>query len=488
MYKIWRKEKNMKKMNKKRKIMAILLAMALFVSSVCVPTFGNAYASSENVKKNKVIEKNVIEKENQNQHTESVAIDIRVPKAPDRPEKGATFGMVQTQQDVAEMDMKEIVKNILTPATLKPIKPEPATESEKETAKTEEAMSDAAMENKDLIVTVSTQLLDKNQVGDDADKIAAALDTNAEILQFADISISAQAVTKEDNFENLGKLRNIDKELSFTVLLPENTKGEEFGIARVHDGEGEIVPETEVYFDAGRKALTFPADRFSTYAVYKVKDGQEPDGPDIKPEKPTVPNMVKNVRVKTDHNLLKVLFSKSSENLDCYRIAIRETGKKWVYINTTNNSRMIYRLYKQPLVRNAKYEIKVAAVADKETNLRSEYSQVRTAYTNRIGNRYSVMPMPKFATIKITNGTARITAKKINYTALPKNIEYKVSYKIRGTKEWKFLKYTSNNVKTINGLKKGKTYNFALRYRYISPLDGKTYTYSKVAHKYSKIK
>ena len=89
---------------------------------------------------------------------------------------------------------------------------------------------------------------------------------------------------------------------------------------------------------------------------------------------------------------------------------------------------------------------------------------------------------------KLTKGTLNVVAKKVYTKNTPKNLQYKVSYKLKGTNKWYSAGYGAKNVKSINGLKKGKVYNLALRYRYQSSLDGKTKVYSKVVYKNVKIR
>ena len=146
---------------------------------------------------------------------------------------------------------------------------------------------------------------------------------------------------------------------------------------------------------------------------------------------------------------------------------------------------MIKQLYKKPLVKNGKYQIKVIAINEAGS---SEDSAIKTVYANRIATKSAKMYAPKFSSITFANNkanttTAKVIAKKVYVKNTPKNLQYKVSYRLKGTKTWKSAGYSAKNVKYIKGLKKGKVYTFAVRYRYTSVLDGKTIVYSNVTYK-----
>ena len=118
----------------------------------------------------------------------------------------------------------------------------------------------------------------------------------------------------------------------------------------------------------------------------------------------------------------------------------------------------------------------------------SEDSQIKTIFANRIGTKSAVMYAPKFTSLTSNKGNVKAVAKKVYVKNTPNKLQYKLSYKLKGTNKWKSAGYTAKNVKYIKGLKKGKVYNFALRYRYQSSVDGKTYVYSKAVYKNAKIK
>ena len=219
-----------------------------------------------------------------------------------------------------------------------------------------------------------------------------------------------------------------------------------------------------------------------------------PDVPDVppepeNPEQPVKPGVAENVQVVTDNGLFKVTFDKVTDATK-YRVHIKQDGKTWTYYQVKNNSIVVKNLYKKPIVKNGKYQVKVVAW---NGEVKGDDSQVQTIYANRIGTKPATMYAPKFTSLtfnktKAKTTTAKVVAKKVYVKNTPKNLHYKVSYRLKGTKTWKSAGYSAKNVKYIKGLKKGKIYNFALRYRYQSAVDGKTYVYGNVAYRTVKVK
>lgn len=293
-------------------------------------------------------------------------------------------------------------------------------------------------------------------------------------------------------------MRNISKPLAFTFQLPENTTGKYFGVARIHDGIVELLPSEDVNYDPVTKKITFTTDKFSTYAVYETEEPQvkpvppvDPENPE-KPESPVRPGVVEKVNVKTDNGLFKVTFSKVKDATN-YKVFVTQAGKNdWRWFNAKNGSALVKQLYKKPIVKNGKYQVKVVAY---NGDVKGEFSKVKTIYANRIGTKSAKMIAPKFSSItfaktkgKVKTTTAKVVAKKVYIKDTPKKLQYKVSYRLKGTKTWKSAGYSAKNVKYIKGLKKGKVYNFAVRYRYQSAVDGKTTVNSKVAYRTVKAK
>ena len=461
----------------------------------------------------------IVKPETSDKPATTVPAEVVKPAVPSVPEKGANIGMDAESQAATDKALGDMIECILNNGDGN--KPEPSTAAEKETAKTEKAIAEAAGNAEKIAIQVETEQARKGHVSEeikeDVKKINDEMNSafgvgGSKILQVADIDVTAKAVSEDGTERDLGYLRNLKNKIALTAQLPESAKGENFGVGRVHDGKTEILPDEDVKYDAKTKKITFMSDKFSTYAVFQIGDNTNdkpaqpilPEQP-IEPEKPVVPEdqtpsepsvpalpgkpaMVKNLKVKTDYGILKVTFDKAAEPVEGYKVAIRRENSAWRYFNVKNNSLVITKLYDKNLVKNGKYEIKVAAVASKENKIQSDYTKIKTVYANRIGTKKAAMPAPKFVSLKINKGTAKVTAKKITFNNTPKTVSYKVSYRIKGNEKWKSAGYKAKNVQTIKGLKKGKVYNFALRYRYQSAVDGKTYVYSKVVYKNAKIK
>ena len=94
------------------------------------------------------------------------------------------------------------------------------------------------------------------------------IDENVNIAQYLDINI----LVKADD-QVIGEVNELDKEVTFTVAIPEDLmkEGRTFYVIRVHDGKAEKLDTVEN--DDG--TLTFKTDKFSTYAL-AYEDAQEP--------------------------------------------------------------------------------------------------------------------------------------------------------------------------------------------------------------------
>lgn len=200
--------------------------------------------------------------------------------------------------------------------------------------------------------------------------------------------------------------------------------------------------------------------------------------------KPESPEKVKNINIKTDYGLIKVSFDKSN-TAKSYRIAYRyiKNGKysKWTYLNTKSNTVLIKNLEK-----GIGYDIRVATIGESS---KSDYVKAdRIYYTNRGGDRPAGMKAIKFEKAYTKNGDVKLIATEVKYKTAPQTVKYKFAYKAKGDKSWKYIKYSSSNIKTIKGLKKGKTYSFAVKYAYKSAVDNETYVYSNYSYKNINVK
>ena len=170
---------------------------------------------------------------------------------------------------------------------------------------------------------ISTEVQVENMKAENvttADKtlVEKAIDKNANVGQYFDISIVVKAENKE-----LGNITKLDDQLTFTVAIPEELKKEnrEFSIVRVHEGKAEKLDTVE----NKDGTLTFKTDKFSTYALVYVDSVDDdtptptpnpnptpnPEGTNKKPEQTqttTTPTTESDKTVKTDDNSNTVLY------------------------------------------------------------------------------------------------------------------------------------------------------------------------------------
>ena len=420
------------------------------------------------------------------------------PTTPKEPENGigAEIGMSETQRVEADKSLLEIITAIINVVKEYPNnKPEEnplLPEMEAENRETVENITEAVKKNEKIQVQITSEKINEKtapeNIQKDIEKIKQHVNKNlknAEILQVTDLKVNVKAVNYIGENRTLGILTKIKSPISFTIQLPKNTQDSNFSVARIHKGVAELLDEKDVIYNPADKTVTFKTDRFSTYAVCKYEKKI------TEPEKPERPGKVSKVTVKADNGLFKVSFSKVKD-ADNYRIYVRQVGHKsgWKYFSTKTSSKIITQLYKKPILKNAKYQVKVVAL---NRGTYGEYSTVKTFYTNRLANKKASMPTIKFSSIKskktgAKTASVKVTAKKVYTKNKPKKLQYRVSYRLSGSSKWKNTSYSSNNVKSIKNLKRGKVYKFAIKYRYESSVDGKTYIYGKTAYKNIRIR
>ena len=461
---------------------------------------------------NRLSEKNFTLTINMRQYVAPPIIDyipepeIKQPTLPtEPPTSGANIGVDQAHQ--GEMD--KIINEILEKITKVGYNPdlefpqEVASESQRETVTTIKNIIQAA-KNSQIKVEIKTDKIDETNatpaIMDEINSIKASMNhyfepEGTKLLQLANIDVVAQGV-KYGQTTPLGKFRNIHKNLTFTFVIPEDTVDKNLAVIRCHDGVVELIPST----CQGNK-IVFETNKFSTYALVEYEETAKPEIPEpINPEpvKPGIPEFVKpgivqNVKVNTDNGLLKVTFDKLDTATN-YKVFVKQFGKDnpWRWFKADNGSALVKQLYKKPIKKNGKYQVKVVAY---NQSVKGDGTNIQTVYANRIGTRSAKMLAPKFSsltfaktTAKAKTTTAKVIAKKVYKKATPKKLQYKVSYRLKGTKTWKSTGYSAKNIKYIKGLKKGKVYTFAVRYRYQSAVDGKTIVNSNVTYKAARVK
>ena len=356
-----------------------------------------------------------------------------------------------------------------------------------------------------MTFTVKTDSLRNTQLEgakSDIKKIQAKLDETFGDVDHSIVEAFDIKVVADGSGKTIGNLTQLKGKLPFTVMLGEKTKGA-YGIIRVHNGQAEYLPPADILYQENPWTLTFKGDQFSTYAVYSY----DHQAPELNLEN----SKVKKVNVLTDNGLIKVNFDQMP-GADGHKVYIKpaKTNGPWRWYKTTKDSLLIKRWNGKPLVKNGQYQIKVAAlfnvnpaapvvptIKGQEKNaditqvstIQREglASDIKTVYSNRIGTRPAKMLTPKFGNITVKEHGNQFSLQapvlRVYPTSFQKDLQYQFSYKLKGSKIWNKTGYSPSRVKHIKGLKKGKTYILALRYRYQSLLDKKTFVYSQVTCK-----
>ena len=182
--------------------------------------------------------------------------------------------------------------------------------------KTAENIKQAINDGKVVSTEVQVKPVETSQVdAQDKKVIEDYIDEKTNIAQYIDISV----VIKADN-EVIGEVNELNKEVTFTVAIPEDLmkEGRTFYVIRVHDGKVEKLDTVE----NGDGTLTFKTDKFSTYAL-AYEDAQEstttpttPNQPN-NPEQPTQPGQsqddIKGEAVVTPDNNQQVTNTQNTQ-------------------------------------------------------------------------------------------------------------------------------------------------------------------------------
>ena len=223
--------------------------------------------------------------------------------------------------------------------------------------------------------------------------------------------------------------------------------------------------------------------------VNPEKPGVNPDdgGEGIQPEKPgvIVPAAPEKIKVTTDYRLIGVEIGQPDKNIYGYRLGICQKGRAWRYVNLKKGKFVIRRLYKQPLVKNGVYTIKVAAMG--KDKVVGKYSKPLTVRANLKGN--CSVPMER---AQLTRATSRNRAVTVTAKLSMKNTKIKTYYRFawreKNSLKWHYSKVTNSRMHKFVRLKKGKSYVMSLRYCYVSPVDGKTRVWSHYSRKLVKVR
>ena len=142
--------------------------------------------------------------------------------------------------------------------------------------KTVENIKNAINEGKVISTEVQVTPVKETEVNAQDKKVLEDhIDQNVNIAQYLDINILVKA-----NNQVIGEINQLNKEITFTVAIPEDLmkEGRTFYVIRVHDGKAEKL-ETVENEDG---TLTFKTDKFSTYAL-AYEDVQESTTTPIQP-------------------------------------------------------------------------------------------------------------------------------------------------------------------------------------------------------------
>ena len=181
---------------------------------------------------------------------------------------------------------------------------------------TAEKIKQAINDGQVVSTEVQVKPVETSQVdAQDKKVIEDYIDEKTNIAQYIDISVVIKA-----NNQVIGEVNELNKEVTFTVAIPEDLmkEGRTFYVIRVHDGKVEKLNTVEN--EDG--TLTFKTDKFSTYAL-AYEDAQEstttpttPNQPN-NPEQPTQPGQsqddVKGEAVVTPDNNQQVTNTQNTQ-------------------------------------------------------------------------------------------------------------------------------------------------------------------------------
>lgn len=145
------------------------------------------------------------------------------------------------------------------------------------TSEQKEAIQTAVKDGEKLVVNVASDIINSEEIEEDASKVEAIIQDNEKIAGYYNIDI----IIKDTQGTEITKLTQLNKAIQITVPIPEGISEVEEGytrkytVIRVHDGVAEELETT--YNEDG--TLTFSSDKYSTYAITYIdtlnEDGVE---------------------------------------------------------------------------------------------------------------------------------------------------------------------------------------------------------------------
>ena len=213
-------------------------------------------------------------------HISVTSIEIEQPDKNLKPNENIQITMSDpVSQETLKDNVTDVVQAIITNSSIS---------DQKVDANTIENLKQAIQSGKAINAkTVMTRLDEKELSQNEADLIAeiktiAVSDNQTlNVVQYFDLSI--QFLT--DTNEVLGTMNQLDKEITYTIVLPRDFdfQDQSLGILRIHNDESAFLDVT-VNEDG---TLSFKTDRFSTYALVILEDKLPVI--DLQPEKPAEP-------------------------------------------------------------------------------------------------------------------------------------------------------------------------------------------------------
>lgn len=158
------------------------------------------------------------------------------------------------EDNYTEQVVNEIVEQIISGEEIDGLTPEQ-----------KEAIQTAVKDGEKLVVNVASDIINSEEIEEDASKVEAIIQDNEKIAGYYNIDI----IIKDTQGTEITKLTQLNKAIQITVPIPEGISEVEEGytrkytVIRVHDGVAEELETT--YNEDG--TLTFSSDKYSTYAI-----------------------------------------------------------------------------------------------------------------------------------------------------------------------------------------------------------------------------
>lgn len=128
------------------------------------------------------------------------------------------------------------------------------------------AIADAIKSGNTISTEIVTNVVSENQVNATVlDEIKKSLGENGKIAQYLDLTIMIKSVSPDGTEKELGTLKELEKEITFTIVIPKNLikEGRGFFVLRNHEGKVDKLTLSKNTDDT----YSFKTGEFSTYAL-----------------------------------------------------------------------------------------------------------------------------------------------------------------------------------------------------------------------------